>query len=179
MAPANTGAKKQKKKWSKERSRTRPNTPSSSISPLPTDSPKICLKELEEKGQIKIVVKHHAGDIYTRAIKADDYIWGLKRPNWSQVEVIKAYWNGPLQLTTPTSPYDGTNPELPSTFALNGQEREGVGEQGREPALCEKAQRAGRRERSLKEASRLPSLCLGTNRSNLVPIRFPMIMPTK
>lgn len=25
-------------------------------------------------------------------ITKDSYIWGLKRPNWSQVEVIKAYW---------------------------------------------------------------------------------------
>ncbi|KAG4034508.1 hypothetical protein MFRU_003g04680 [Monilinia fructicola] len=54
-------------------------------------------------------------------ITKDSYIWGLKRPNWSQVEVIKAYWNGPLQLTDADLPrYDGTNPELPIYLALNG-----------------------------------------------------------
>lgn len=30
-----------------------------------------CLKELEEKGQIKIVVKHHAGDIYSTFLHFD------------------------------------------------------------------------------------------------------------
>ena len=29
-----------------------------------------CLKELEEKGQIKIVVKHHAGDIYSTFLQS-------------------------------------------------------------------------------------------------------------
>ncbi|QSZ35616.1 hypothetical protein DSL72_008486 [Monilinia vaccinii-corymbosi] len=67
-------------------------------------------------------------------VTGESYVWGLKRPNWSRVEVVRAYWdqeakkepisisqNGPLQLTDADLPrYDGTNPELPIYLALNG-----------------------------------------------------------
>ncbi|MBY8978428.1 40S ribosomal protein S25, partial [Rhodobacteraceae bacterium NNCM2] len=97
MAPANTGAKKQKKKWSKGKVKDKAQhavildkSTSDRLAKdvqsyrlvtvaVLVDRLKIngslarrCLKELEEKGQIKIVVKHHAGDIYTRAIQADE-----------------------------------------------------------------------------------------------------------
>ncbi|QSZ35645.1 hypothetical protein DSL72_008515 [Monilinia vaccinii-corymbosi] len=90
MAPANTGAKKQKKKWSKGKVKDKAQhavildkSTSDRLAKdvqsyrlvtvaVLVDRLKIngslarrCLKELEEKGQIKIVVKHHAGDIYS------------------------------------------------------------------------------------------------------------------
>ncbi|KAI9647094.1 40S ribosomal protein S25 [Ciborinia camelliae] len=90
MAPANTGAKKQKKKWSKGKVKDKAQhavildkSTSDRLAKdvqsyrlvtvaVLVDRLKIngslarrCLKELEENGQIKIVVKHHAGDIYS------------------------------------------------------------------------------------------------------------------
>ncbi|PQE08428.1 40S ribosomal S25 protein [Rutstroemia sp. NJR-2017a WRK4] len=97
MAPANTGAKKQKKKWSKGKvkdkaqhavildkttsERLAKDVQSYRLVTVATlvDRLKIngslarkCLADLEEKGQIKIVVKHHTGNIYTRAITAEE-----------------------------------------------------------------------------------------------------------
>lgn len=40
-----------------------------------------CLKELEEKGQIKIVVKHHAGDIYSMSFIFRYYPFPIQRKN--------------------------------------------------------------------------------------------------
>ncbi|KAF2965429.1 hypothetical protein GQX73_g8120 [Xylaria multiplex] len=103
MAPAATGAKKQKKKWSKGKGMYFPETPDKAQHAVlldKTTSEKLykdvqsyrlvtvatlvdrlkingslarkCLKDLEEKGQIKPVVTHSKMKIYTRAVGASD-----------------------------------------------------------------------------------------------------------
>ncbi|KAH7040714.1 ribosomal protein S25 [Microdochium trichocladiopsis] len=95
MAPASTGAKKQKKKWSKGKVKDKAqhavmldkttseklykDVQSYRLVTVATlvDRMKIngslarrCLKDLEEKGQIKPVVTHSKMKIYTRAVTA-------------------------------------------------------------------------------------------------------------
>ncbi|EAA33995.1 hypothetical protein GE21DRAFT_3746 [Neurospora crassa] len=97
MAPAASGAKKQKKKWSKGKVKDKAqhavildkstsdklykDVQSYRLVTVATlvDRLKIngslarrCLKDLEEKGQIKQVVGHSKMKIYTRAIGADE-----------------------------------------------------------------------------------------------------------
>ncbi|KAI0451809.1 ribosomal protein S25 [Xylaria acuta] len=101
MAPAATGAKKQKKKWSKGKGMYFPADKAQHAVLLDkTTSEKLykdvqsyrlvtvatlvdrlkingslarqCLKDLEEKGQIKPVVTHSKMKIYTRAVGASD-----------------------------------------------------------------------------------------------------------
>ncbi|KAK4213606.1 putative cytosolic 40S ribosomal protein Rps25 [Rhypophila decipiens] len=97
MAPAATGAKKQKKKWSKGKVKDKAqhavildkttsdklykDVQSYRLVTVATlvDRLKIngslarrCLKDLEEKGQIKQVVSHSKMKIYTRAVTASD-----------------------------------------------------------------------------------------------------------
>ncbi|KUI61005.1 40S ribosomal protein S25 [Cytospora mali] len=95
MAPANTGAKKQKKKWSKGKVKDKAqhavildkatsdklnkDVQSYRLVTVATlvDRLKIngslarkCLKDLEERGQIRPVVNHSKMQIYTRALGA-------------------------------------------------------------------------------------------------------------
>ncbi|RPA78495.1 40S ribosomal protein S25 [Ascobolus immersus RN42] len=95
MAPAATGGKKQKKKWSKGKVKDKAQhavildkTISEKLNKdvqtyrlvtvaVLVDRLKIngslarrCLKDLEERGVIKKVVGHHKLDIYTRAVAA-------------------------------------------------------------------------------------------------------------
>ncbi|KAM7206428.1 Ribosomal protein S25 [Naviculisporaceae sp. PSN 640] len=97
MAPAASGAKKQKKKWSKGKVKDKAqhavildkstsdklykDVQSYRLVTVATlvDRLKIngslarrCLKDLEEKGQIKQVVSHSKMKIYTRAVTASD-----------------------------------------------------------------------------------------------------------
>ncbi|KAM7203962.1 ribosomal protein S25 [Rhypophila sp. PSN 637] len=97
MAPAATGAKKQKKKWSKGKVKDKAqhavildkatsdklykDVQSYRLVTVATlvDRLKIngslarrCLKDLEEKGQIKQIVSHSKMKIYTRAVTASD-----------------------------------------------------------------------------------------------------------
>ncbi|KAI1481289.1 hypothetical protein K445DRAFT_317293 [Daldinia sp. EC12] len=97
MAPAASGAKKQKKKWSKGKVKDKAqhavlldkttseklykDVQSYRLVTVATlvDRLKIngslarkCLKDLEEKGQIKPVVTHSKMKIYTRAVGASD-----------------------------------------------------------------------------------------------------------
>ncbi|KAK9776493.1 putative 40S ribosomal protein S25 [Seiridium cardinale] len=97
MAPAATGAKKQKKKWSKGKVKDKAQhavlldkqtseklykdvqsyrlvTVSTLVDRLKVNGSlaRKCLKDLEEKGQIKSVVTHSKMKIYTRAVGATD-----------------------------------------------------------------------------------------------------------
>ncbi|KAK1772771.1 ribosomal protein S25 [Phialemonium atrogriseum] len=97
MAPANTGAKKQKKKWSKGRVKDKAQhavlldkatseklykdvqsyrlvTVATLVDRLKINGSlaRTCLKDLEEKGQIRQIVGHSKMKIYTRAVGATD-----------------------------------------------------------------------------------------------------------
>ncbi|KAK3343613.1 putative ribosomal protein S25.e.c7 [Lasiosphaeria hispida] len=97
MAPAATGAKKQKKKWSKGKVKDKAQhavildkatsdklykdvqsyrlvTVAILVDRLKINGSlaRTCLKDLEEKGQIKQVVGHSKMKIYTRAVTASD-----------------------------------------------------------------------------------------------------------
>ncbi|KAH8819196.1 hypothetical protein F5884DRAFT_815467 [Xylogone sp. PMI_703] len=54
-------------------------------------------------------------------VTRDSFIWGLQRPDFTRIGVLKTWFNGPLQLTDQElKSYDGSNPELPIYLAING-----------------------------------------------------------
>ncbi|TVY25735.1 Cytochrome P450 regulator, partial [Lachnellula hyalina] len=54
-------------------------------------------------------------------VTGESFFWGVQRPKWSRLDVVKAYMAGPKQYTdADLALYDGTNPELPILLAING-----------------------------------------------------------
>lgn len=54
-------------------------------------------------------------------VTGDSFFWHAKRPQFTRPEVIKAWLNGPQQLTdADLKKYDGSNPDLPVYLAING-----------------------------------------------------------
>ncbi|TVY38854.1 Membrane steroid-binding protein, partial [Lachnellula occidentalis] len=54
-------------------------------------------------------------------VTGESFVWGVQRPQWSRLDVIKAYMSGPKQYTdADLAAYDGTNPDLPILLAING-----------------------------------------------------------
>jgi len=54
-------------------------------------------------------------------VTKESFAWGLQRPNWSRVDVIKGYLKGPRQYTdADLAEFDGSDPEKPIFLAING-----------------------------------------------------------
>ncbi|RFU31931.1 hypothetical protein B7463_g4399, partial [Scytalidium lignicola] len=54
-------------------------------------------------------------------VTRESLIWGLQRPNFTRLDVLKSWLNGPIQLTDEELKlYDGFNQDLPIYLAVNG-----------------------------------------------------------
>ncbi|TVY31915.1 Membrane steroid-binding protein 2 [Lachnellula cervina] len=54
-------------------------------------------------------------------VTGESFLWGVQRPQWTRLDVVKAYISGPKQYTdSDLAAYDGTNPDLPILLAING-----------------------------------------------------------
>ncbi|KAL3424139.1 cytochrome b5-like Heme/Steroid binding domain-containing protein [Phlyctema vagabunda] len=54
-------------------------------------------------------------------VTGNSYVWNVKRPKFTRVDVIKSWINGPQAITdAELKKYDGSNPDLPVYLAING-----------------------------------------------------------
>jgi len=54
-------------------------------------------------------------------VTRESFVWNIQRPKFTQIEVIKAWINGPQQYTdADLAAYDGTDPDKPILLAING-----------------------------------------------------------
>ncbi|KAM3069527.1 hypothetical protein ACMFMF_008744 [Clarireedia jacksonii] len=100
-----------------------PTTQKTKISKAPNqyaadeDAPGISLLDILRS--IVFVVIASCGLSYV--ITRESWFWGVGRPAWTKPEVLRRYWNGPLQLTDLDLPaYSGTEPDTPIYLAING-----------------------------------------------------------